>query len=279
MPQYPPLFPRSIWQTSNAEGVERWREKSATWTNSNPEYKHTILTDDDANAFVHEHFTHRPAIIYFWESLKSIILRADLLRYLVMLAEGGVYSDMDTGNLAPISQVIPSDIDEATVNVVVGIEYDDNVHPLFVRPLSFTQWTLIAKPGHPIFQRAVDRLMSNVEFLARRQRVELPGVHLEMREVLEATGPGMYTDVIMEVLRDQGISVTWDMFHNLKRPSLQGDVLVMPINAFAGNQGHSHSGEPEYGDKFVEHYFGRSWYHIDADGKESTSTEEHSKGE
>lgn len=124
-----------------------------------------------------------------------------------------------------------------------------------------TNAIICAATRHAIFQRAVDRLMSNRDLVARQPRVKLSAVNLEMREALEATGPGMYTDVVIG-----GIAGSRHSRHlkhvpqlNLKRPSLHGDVLVMPINAFeTGNQGHSHSGEFDYGDKFVEHHLRRS---------------------
>jgi alpha 1,6-mannosyltransferase len=189
------------------------------------------------------------------------VLRADFLRYLIMLARGGVYSDIDTSTMIAVDEWVPEQYQSGTtINAIVGIEYDDTTYNMFVRPISFTQWTLMAKPGHNIFDKAVSRVMSNIEFLARRKRVDLSDLKLEKGEVLEATGPGMYTDVVIEVIRDQGIDVTWRTFHNLKEPALFGDILVFPVNAFAGNQKHSHSSDPAYGPKFVQHHFGRTWY-------------------
>jgi mannosyltransferase OCH1-like enzyme len=37
-------FPKFIWQTSNAEGVERWANATATWTKKNPEWEYNLLT-------------------------------------------------------------------------------------------------------------------------------------------------------------------------------------------------------------------------------------------
>jgi mannosyltransferase OCH1-like enzyme len=37
-------FPKLLWQTSNAEGVERWANKSATWTEKNPTWDYNLLT-------------------------------------------------------------------------------------------------------------------------------------------------------------------------------------------------------------------------------------------
>lgn len=37
-------FPKLIWQTSNAEGVGRWANETATWTKRNREWKYNLLT-------------------------------------------------------------------------------------------------------------------------------------------------------------------------------------------------------------------------------------------
>lgn len=157
------------------------------------------------------------------------------------------------------------------VNAVIGIEYDDTTYPIFVRPLSFSQWTLMAKPRHAILERAVQRVLSNLEFIARQKKAGGVGdVLLEMRETLEATGPGMMSDVVMEVLRDQigttgssgeeDVVVDWGMFQGLREPMLVGDVLILPINGFGSGQKHSHSGVEGWGRMLVRHHFGRSWY-------------------
>jgi alpha 1,6-mannosyltransferase len=187
-------------------------------------------------------------------------LKADFIRYLAMLARGGVYSDMDTSCLVPIDDWIPVNMRNETINAVVGIEYDDTTYRMFVRPISFNQWTLMAKPGHALFEAAVRRVMSNLEYIARRKRVPIRELKLDKMEVLEATGPGMITDAVMAVLKDQVENIRWETFHLMKKPRIFGDVLVLPVRAFAGGQKHSHSSDKAYGPAYVQHHFGRSWY-------------------
>lgn len=187
-------------------------------------------------------------------------MKADLIRYLAMLARGGVYSDMDTSCLVPIDDWIPADLRNETINAVVGIEYDDTTYHMFVRPISFSQWTLMAKPGHALFETAVRRVMSNLQYIARRKRVQVRDLKLDKMEVLEATGPGMITDAVIEVLKDQVENIRWDTFHRMKKPKIFGDVLILPVRAFAGGQKHSHSSDKAYGPALVQHHFGRSWY-------------------
>lgn len=208
----------------------------------------------------------------FWDQLKLPVLKADFLRYLMMLSVGGVYGDIDTSCLIHPDRWIPIDLGAKTVNAIIGIEYDDTTYKMFVRPVSFCQWTLMAKPGHPIYEGAVRRVMSNLQFIARRKRVTLTELTLDKMEVLEATGPGMISDVVLEVLHDQGQNVSWETFHDQRIPKLFGDVLILPINGFAGNQKHSHAGDPSYGERYVQHHFGRSWYAPDRAGVDTGQT-------
>jgi alpha 1,6-mannosyltransferase len=190
-----------------------------------------------------------------------------------MLADGGVYSDMDTSCLKPIDEWIPEHLRNESINAIVGVEYDDNTYRMFVRPISFSQWTLMSKPGHPLFERVVARVVYHLEYLARIQNTSLGGLKVGKKEVLEATGPGAFTDAVMETLsNNMGRKVDWEEVSGLKEPKLFGDVLILPINGFGGGQKHSHSGNEAYGERLVQHHFGRSWYTRPADPAASTKS-------
>ena len=290
---YTAAFPRHIWQTSSEAGRVRYANQSQTWKNTKG-FAYHWLSDTEADDFVEQTFAKsRPSLLRFWNELSgrsehqpvrqknqssahtdptavvdstassSIVPRADLLRYMLMFANGGVYADIDTSTLLHVDRWIPEQLGAQMINAIIGIEYDDTTYKMFVRPISFCQWTLMSKPGHQIFERAMNRVVSNLEFLARRQKISsLSQLKLDKLDVLEATGPGMISDVVLEVIQDQlpDQNITWETFHDQREGKLFGDVLILPINAFAGNQKHSHAGNPNYGEKLVQHHFGRSWY-------------------
>lgn len=203
-------FPRHIWQSSSIAGKEKYSKQIQTWKD-NTDYDYHWLSDADADTFVYNAFSQsQPSLVAFWNDLStkihaeastittesipnhtantsanqivvnstsssSIVLRADLLRYMLMSVHGGIYTDIDTSVLVPISHWLPQHLTSRPqphpTNAVIGIEYDDTKLAMFVRPISFCQWTLMSKPNHPIFTRAIQRVISNLEFLARRQRV------------------------------------------------------------------------------------------------------------
>ena len=86
-------WPNKIWQT--------WKKPAAllsdedlgrvkTWHDQNPDYRYELLTDTSAEAFVHQHYDKEPLIKDTFFALTDKILRADFLRYLILLGEGGV---------------------------------------------------------------------------------------------------------------------------------------------------------------------------------------------
>lgn len=289
---YTAAFPRHVWQTSSEAGRVKYSKNSQTWEDMKG-FDYHWLSDEEADDFVHQTFSKsRPSLVEFWNDLSAgikhstiqqnsssgnqsmplqvdstassaIVLRADLLRYMIMFVKGGVYADIDTSALVHADRWIPEQLGSQVINAIIGIEYDDTTYRMFVRPISFCQWTLMSKPNHMIFDRAISRVKSNLEFLARRQKVKsLSQLKLDKVEVLEATGPGMISDVVLEAIQDQlpDKNVSWSTFHDQKEGKLFGDILILPINAFAANQKHSHAGDPHYGEKLVQHHFGRSWY-------------------
>jgi len=220
------------------------------------------LTDESMDDFVQEHFAKSHAILSFWQDLREIpVLRTDLLRYLVMLAVGGTYSDMDTTNYLPISEWVPEHLRDQEINVIAGLEYADHTYRIFSRSVSFCQWTLMAKPGHAIFRAAVQRVIDRLEFISRMRKLEVSQLRLSdltREDVLEATGPGTFSDSVMEVLKDQtgNPNLQWMDFYGMQEPKVFGDVLVLPINMFGWGQKHSNSSQPGWGELYVRHHFG-----------------------
>lgn len=97
------LIPRKIWQTWKVGPLgfeQRDSDSAKTWPAKNPTYRYEVLTDDNALQYLEWHYgdhaLNRPDFIELYRELNITIIKADLLRYLVMYAEGGVYADVST---------------------------------------------------------------------------------------------------------------------------------------------------------------------------------------
>lgn len=91
-------FPRKIWQTSKngPAGLDSEdKQPIQSWVKINQKHRYEILTAHTAESYVRDTFSHRQDIVEMFTDLQDPILRADLIRYLVLLGDGGVYSDID----------------------------------------------------------------------------------------------------------------------------------------------------------------------------------------
>lgn len=278
-----------------------------------------MVTHDWARDFITNTLSSVPNLIDLYDSYPSDVHRADLLRYLILWYYGGYYADMDVfparpikscPSLAPLFHSVPSDSDDSTerhahpnISLVLGIEIDEPyASPKLMRAwhwsrsYGFIQYTMYAPQRFsPLLRRAIVRVLAHT----KRHNDEssfIRGPRYEEKTTLEVTGPGVFTDAILDVLSetlpsnhplikssldaDAGIGdlvspssgkiqkrVTWAPFHRLKKSIWvdasegkdMGGLAVLPINVW-GN-GQRHSGAENYNSVHacINHRFGRSW--------------------
>ncbi|KIW16575.1 hypothetical protein PV08_03763 [Exophiala spinifera] len=260
-------FPRKIWQTWKVDPLdfeERDLTTARTWIMKNPDHRYEVLTDQNDLYYVETYFGpagfNRPDIVHTYKSLTARIVKADLLRYLVMYAEGGVYTDIDVEALKPIERFIPSRYNEKDVDMVIGIEIDQpefhNHSILGGKCESFCQWTFMSKPRLPVMMRLINNILKWLNEVSRKQGVPISDIQLDFDEVISGTGPSAFTRAIMEEMAVRtGEAVHWDCFHNLGESKLVGGILVLTVEAFAAGQGHSDSGNHNAKTALVKHHY------------------------
>lgn len=267
-----PLIPRKIWQVllpmpSNidADGISDTRVGS--WMLLNPDYTYTRLGLDGATEFIRRQYPDRLQYLETFQALQNPALKSDFLRYLVLLTEGGVYTDLDTTALQPVHRWVPERY-RTQARVLAGIEWDQRdetdlsgVMTTFRYPVQFQQWTLAAAPGHPILADMVEHILLSLDGLTAQHDTELAQLQLQDQEILEATGPVAWTAAVWKYIRQLDPSLTTlRNLSNMQQPTLYGDVLVFPVNSFASGQEHSGSARwrtPP--DSLVKHHFAASW--------------------
>ncbi|CDK29158.1 unnamed protein product [Kuraishia capsulata CBS 1993] len=226
---YHPYMPErpisdKVWQTwkvgmDNVKFPSKFKSFSESWTTVNPTYNHMIVPDDAVPDMIAQMYATTPEISKTFHLLPSPIMKADFFRYLVLFARGGVYSDMDTVALKPISEwplfnasllgVDSSQVDVTRrltpIGLAVGIEADPDRpdwSDWYARRLQFCQWTLQAKKGHPMLRELIIRI---VETTARRlaegtlQKVEGKD---KGGDVMNWTGPAVFTDTLFDYVNN-----------------------------------------------------------------------------
>ena len=106
-----------------------------------------LWTDEEIFAFVQENFPQ------YWESFQLLpkqIMRVDMFRYMVLLAQGGVYSDLDFDMYKPIDDLI------ADHALLLPAESDNISRKNFL-----AQHFLASCPGHVLWQRLSRRVFES----------------------------------------------------------------------------------------------------------------------
>jgi len=163
------MIPKLIHQTAKTSELPAdCRKYVDTLKTLHPDWNYKLWTDADNLAFVQREF---PDFFDIFVRLSKGIMRADVIRYLLMYRVGGLYLDTDYEMLKPF--------DLYDRSIVLCWEPD---------PLSPTRNGKLANsifassPGHPFFGMVIDELRKN------------PPLSADL-DVETVTGPGLMTRV------------------------------------------------------------------------------------
>ncbi|KAG6010179.1 hypothetical protein E4U21_007656 [Claviceps maximensis] len=268
-------FPQKIWQTWKIDpllfGIME-TSRAMTWIAQNPHMRYEVITDNSDVTYVEQHYgpggLNRPDIVEFYNSVNLRIIKADLLRYMILYAEGGIYTDIDVEAIKPFHRFIPERHKEEDYDLIVGVEVDmpeyRNHRILGPKSQSFCQWTIVSRPRHPVMMRLIERIIKWFEGVAHEQHVSLDKVELDFDQVITGTGPSAFTAAVMEEMNiavaagssgGHGNRITWDDFHDMDESKVVGRVLVLTVEAFCAGQGHSDSGNHGSRGALVKHHY------------------------
>ncbi|KAI9754581.1 MAG: membrane-bound alpha-1,6- mannosyltransferase Initiation-specific [Lichina confinis] len=263
-------FPAYIWQTwkdtpASGKFPEQLRPKEASWTEKHPGFVHEVITDRAAVPLIRHLYSAVPTVVEAYEALPLPILKADFFRYLILLARGGIYSDIDTSALRPAFEWVPDRVPRTSFGLVIGIEADPDRpdwQQWYSRRIQFCQWTIQAKPGHPVLADIVAKITE--ETLRRKKAGTLEAAG---KSVIEFTGPALWTDKIFEYFNDEehfdlgsgSGNISWIKFTGMTETKQVGDVIVLPITSFSPGVGQMNAGEIDDPMAFVHHDFQGIW--------------------
>jgi hypothetical protein len=204
---------------------------------------------------------NRPDIVKLYRTVNATIIKADLLRYLIMYAEGGVYADIDVEALKPIERFIPARYNIADIDMVIGVEIDQpefRYHPILgQKSMSFCQWTFMCRPQLPVMLQLIENIKSWLSSIAAKQNVPVSEVILDFDDVISGTGPSAFTATVLAEMNKHtiGENITWDTFHAMDESKVVSRVLVLDVEKFAAGQGHSNSGNHNARGALVKHHY------------------------
>lgn len=174
-----------------------------------------MITDQKAIDFISSKLFTVPHLESIYHTYPRHVLQADLLRYLLLWFWGGFYADIDIYPKMPVTSCGPlvSLFTGVTPNVslVVGVEVDEPYASAskrrawkWSRTHGFIQYSIYApRRFSPILRKVIVRgIAHSLQHQGNTATWYRRSGHFDDEAVLETTGPGMFTDAILDSLSD-----------------------------------------------------------------------------
>lgn len=192
-----PQWVHQIWMQGTNKVPGKYDKARQSWRAMHPpESGWTIQTWDEAAGKdlirrVAPDFGMQPdALVQWYSSIPKLIQRCDILRCFILYAEGGVYADMDTLSLTPLTPLLA----EADANAT-----KHGAAHAFVYCKTINNAVFAASPRHPLFTEAwwpqvhdaVSGERKQMGWLSRTLSKWGPGL-----DVVYTTGPMMWGRIL-----------------------------------------------------------------------------------
>jgi mannosyltransferase OCH1-like enzyme len=124
----------------------------------------------------------------FFKALPIGVMKADLWRYLILKTHGGVYSDIDSECLKPITEWEKEQKFKTKNVLLIGLENDEH----------FCQWTIYSTKEHPVMKYVCEYILNSYKE---------KGIDTKDKDfVHKTTGPGIWTHAIVAYLESKDLT-------------------------------------------------------------------------
>jgi hypothetical protein len=133
----------------------------------NPQWTLTLYDDQDIERFIARHYGPGVQALYGRLNPRYGAARADLFRYLLLYACGGVYLDLKSATTQPLDSWLRADdryVLSQWDNQAGGCYPDFGIHPELshIAGGEYQQWFIIAAKGHPFLKAVIQRVLGNI---------------------------------------------------------------------------------------------------------------------
>jgi mannosyltransferase OCH1-like enzyme len=178
----------------------------------NPDYTYYYFNNNDCIKFIKENYDNE--IAYLYENINDCYgaAKADFFRLLFIYKMGGVYLDIKSTLAKPLNEIIrPFD------EYLLSSWKTKNFHYIHQNEYSgyhinnnkfgeFTQWNIIARKNHPFLKTVIDKIIYNLK--------NPPNKTLNVLNILQLTGPIIYTNTILEIINNYNYTFKYNCFNN-----------------------------------------------------------------
>ena len=161
----------------------------------NPDYEFRIYDDRDISEFIKSNYSAN--VLGYFYKLNPIYgpAKADFFRYLLMYKIGGIYLDIKSTIIRPLSELhnLSNYLLSHWNNSIGQRHFNWGRHTQYGVPNEFQQWHIVAPSNHPFLKAVICEVMRNIE----NYSPEAFGVG--KLGVLRVTGPIAYTQAILPI--------------------------------------------------------------------------------
>ncbi|CAN9173837.1 unnamed protein product [Alternaria alternata] len=260
IPEYEGI-PKLIWYKLGPRGLS---EEARNWTDScikpNPEYEARFMTDESSDEYVRKTFASRPDIVDNFLALPVPIWKADILRYLLLWDQGGIWFDLDVScEGIPIDDWIPAEY-KGNTSLVVGWEFDHGWPGNYLHQMEI--WAIMAKPRSPHLMQCINDILQELADKTAEHGIAVENTTMDiMGDTVEFTGPRRLTSAVYKSLGGMtNRNLVGSDTEELLQPKLVGDVLFMPGRSFAPmTNTYSPEEEAILSPQLVTHHYAGTW--------------------
>jgi len=167
------MIPKIIHQTWKTEDIpKKWQVFADKVKALNPDWEYTLWTDQRNDEFVKSEY---PDFYNIFTGFSRGVMRADVIRYLIMYKIGGVYLDLDYEMLKPFDFGSEKIILPRNRSINFGDKQDELGNCIFA-----------SQPGHLFWLDVINDLKNN------------PPNVTDYSQIVGATGPGLLTRIFRE---------------------------------------------------------------------------------
>lgn len=193
------VIPKVIHQTYFTKALPEAIQKNVDYIRAiNPDWEYRLYDDADIDVYIQKNY---PELFAIFKKINPSYgaAMADFFKYLLLYKEGGVYLDIKSSMVKPLSEIILNDDkyllsywqnDEGDIMANMGkyIDIPDRLG-------EFQQWYLIAVPGHPFLKSVIETVTHNI--LSYNPFIN----HTGQLGTFRVTGPIAYSRAIAPYLK------------------------------------------------------------------------------
>jgi hypothetical protein len=131
-----------IWQSSIDDLSEKEETARETWISNNPGWKCELYDEEAIDKYMKR----------YWSSITRPPMKSELWRYLILKTHGGVYSDMNTECLKPITDW-EEEQNFVSKNILVIQVADDKI----------SKSTIYSTKEHPVMKYVCEYILNNYD--------------------------------------------------------------------------------------------------------------------